>query len=123
MYKHVLAPESQARECNKWELFLPGRSYLHLCGTDGLCMCGGECFGWACWWSVSVAGAAGPMPVPVLALPPDLGHLAPMARRSCARTDHGLPCSSSCGMAGSGSASGWVRRRRGTQASAGTRSR
>lgn len=97
----MLARESQA-ECNKWEFFLPG---LCLSGADGWCPCGGEGFGWACWWSRTLLV----LPVLPLALPHDLGHRAPTAQCSCASVDPPLPCSSGIGTARSCSVGSWVR--------------
>lgn len=73
-----------------------------------------------CWWSRSVASAAGPVPVPKPALPRDLGHPTPVARCGCACTV--CPAALARGMTGSCGGSGWVRCRTSAQASTGTRS-
>lgn len=68
-HRHVLAPESQAQECATSGRF----SCLDVlsCGMDGWYACGGEGFGWVCWWGRGVVGAGHPVLV-ILCLGPAL---------------------------------------------------
>lgn len=65
-HRHVLAAESQAKECATSGSF----SCLDMisCGMDGWCVCGGEGFGCVHWWSRGVAGAGHHVLVPGLVL-------------------------------------------------------